>query len=103
MVLQLKALGIDNIMRFEWLAPPPAESMVKALETLHALGALDSDAKLTAHTGVAMSALPLEPALAKSLMASGDLGCSEELLTVAAMKSVPTIWATSHKGGRTNR
>ena len=24
-VLQLKSLGIDNIMTFEWLAPPPAE------------------------------------------------------------------------------
>jgi ATP-dependent RNA helicase DDX35 len=44
-VLQLKALGIDNVMRFDWLAPPPAEAMVKALESLHALGALDEDAK----------------------------------------------------------
>jgi ATP-dependent RNA helicase DDX35 len=24
-VLQLKSLGIDNVMTFEWLAPPPAE------------------------------------------------------------------------------
>lgn len=44
-VLQLKAMGIDNIMRFEWLAPPPAETMIRALELLHALGALNSDAR----------------------------------------------------------
>ena len=44
-VLQLKALGIDNMMQFEWLAPPPAEAMVRALELLHALGALGEDAR----------------------------------------------------------
>lgn len=47
LVLQLKALGVDNIMSFEWLAPPPAEAMVRALEALHALGALGEDARLT--------------------------------------------------------
>lgn len=44
-VLQLKALGIDNIMKFDWLAPPPAETMIRALELLHALGALGNDAR----------------------------------------------------------
>lgn len=44
-VLQLKALGIDNMMRFHWLAPPPAEAMVRALELLHSLGALNDDAR----------------------------------------------------------
>lgn len=44
-VLQLKALGVDNVMRFEWLAPPPAEAMIRALELLHALAALDDDAR----------------------------------------------------------
>ena len=44
-VLQLKAMGIDNIMKFDWLAPPPAETMIKALELLHALGALGDDAR----------------------------------------------------------
>ena len=50
-VLQLKALGVDNMMAFDWLAPPPAETMVRALELLHALGALGADARsaLTQH------------------------------------------------------
>ena len=47
-VLQLKALGVDNMMAFDWLAPPPAETMVRALELLHALGALDANAKSAA-------------------------------------------------------
>ncbi|WZH39355.1 P-loop containing nucleoside triphosphate hydrolase protein [Fusarium acuminatum] len=40
-ILQLKALGIDNIVRFNFLSPPPSELMAKALELLYALGALD--------------------------------------------------------------
>jgi hypothetical protein len=32
-------------MRFDWLAPPPAEAVVRGLELLHALGALDGDAR----------------------------------------------------------
>lgn len=43
--ISFQALGIDNIMRFDWLAPPPAEAAVRGLELLHALGALDGDAK----------------------------------------------------------
>lgn len=45
LLLQLKALGVDNAMRFDWPAPPPAEAVVRGLEALHALGALDGDAK----------------------------------------------------------
>jgi len=44
-LLQLKAMGIDNVMKFDWLAPPPAETMIRALELLHALGALGDDAR----------------------------------------------------------
>lgn len=44
-VLQLKALGVDNIMNFDFLSPPPAEAMIRALEVLYALGALDDDAR----------------------------------------------------------
>jgi ATP-dependent RNA helicase DDX35 len=44
-MLQLKTLGIDNLHKFEWLSAPPAEAMIRALELLHALGALDDDAR----------------------------------------------------------
>ncbi len=52
-VLQLKALGVDNMMAFDWLAPPPAETMVRALELLHALGALGADARSATSPSVA--------------------------------------------------
>lgn len=47
-VLQLKALGLHNMVTFPWLSPPPAEAMVRALELLHALHALDASAKYAA-------------------------------------------------------
>lgn len=34
-------------MRFDWLAPPSSEAMIRALELLYAIGVLDTDAKLT--------------------------------------------------------
>ena len=92
-VLQLKSLGIDNMMTFHWLAPPPSEAMVRALETLHALGAIGSDAKLTKPLGVRMAELPLEPNLAKCLIAGAEAGCGEEIATVVAMLSVQSVWA----------
>ena len=45
-VLQLKALGIDDVLHFDFPSPPPALTLARALEVLYALGALDEDAKL---------------------------------------------------------
>lgn len=94
-VLTLKSLGVDNIMGFDWLAPPPADMMVRALEHLYALGALDMDAKLTSPLGASMAELPLEPPMAKALLVSGELGCGEEMLTVAAALQVQSLWVPS--------
>ena len=92
-VLQLKSLGVDNIMSFDWIAPPPAEAMVRALELLRALGALDDQARLTRPVGEHMAEIPLHPTQAKALLASTELGCSEEVLTIAAAMSCgASVW-----------
>jgi len=31
-VLQLKAMGIDNVVYFDFMSPPPSASMIRALE-----------------------------------------------------------------------
>lgn len=92
-ILQLKALGIDNVARFEFLTPPPAELVMRALELLYALGALDNYAKLTKPLGVRMAELAVEPMMAKALLASSSFGCLSEILSVAAMTSLQgSIW-----------
>ena len=46
-ILQLKALGIDDLMKFDWLTAPPAESVLRALESLVATGMVSPDGTLT--------------------------------------------------------
>jgi ATP-dependent RNA helicase DDX35 len=93
-VLQIKAMGIDNIMNFEWVSPPPAANMIKALELLYALQAVDDDARLTKPLGMHLAELPLEPQLGKALLVSGELGCVQEMLTVSAYLQVQTLWVS---------
>ncbi|XP_023743876.1 probable pre-mRNA-splicing factor ATP-dependent RNA helicase DEAH9 [Lactuca sativa] len=98
-VIQLKALGIDNILGFDWPASPSAEAMVRSLEVLYSLGVLDDDAKLTSPVGFQVAELPLDPMVSKMIIASDKLECSEEIITIAAILSVQSIWI-SVKGQR---
>ncbi|KAJ2005998.1 DEAH-box ATP-dependent RNA helicase prp22 [Coemansia thaxteri] len=85
-VLQLKAMGINDLIGFDFMDPPPVQTLIASLELLHSLGALDSEGLLT-RIGRKMAEFPMSPELAKALLASVELGCSEEVLTIAAMLS----------------
>lgn len=64
--LQLKAMGIDNLAKFEFLPPvPPAQMMIRALEFLASLGAIDEWGRLTKPLGESMAEMPVDPMLAK--------------------------------------
>lgn len=93
-VIQLKALGIDNILGFDWPASPSPEAMIRALEVLYSLGVLDDDAKLTSPVGFQVAEIPLDPMISKMIIASNQLGCSEEIITIAAILSVQSIWVS---------
>ena len=86
-VLQLKAMGINNLLGFDFMDPPPVQTMIGAMESLFALGALDNEGLLT-RLGRKMAEFPLEPQLAKILIVSANIGCSAEVLTIVAMLSV---------------
>lgn len=85
-ILMLKAMGINDLLNFGFMDPPPTNTMLTALEELYALSALDDEGLLT-RLGRRMADFPMEPALAKSLIVSVELGCSEEVLTIVAMIS----------------
>ena len=87
-VLQLKALGVENIARFDFFCAPPSELVVRALELLYSLGALDDNANLTNPLGSSMAVLPLEPMLAKALLSAPSFDCLGEMLTIAAMMAL---------------
>ncbi|KAJ1926647.1 DEAH-box ATP-dependent RNA helicase prp22 [Tieghemiomyces parasiticus] len=90
-VLTLKAMGINDLLHFDFMDPPPVQTLLTALEQLYSLNALDDEGLLT-RMGRRMAELPLDPALAKMLLISVDLKCSEEILTIVSMLSVPNIF-----------
>ncbi|GAV51942.1 hypothetical protein ZYGR_0AF04140 [Zygosaccharomyces rouxii] len=90
-VLLLKSLHVDDILKFPFIDPPPLQTLLASLYELHFLGALDNYGNLTS-LGMAMSKLPLRPSLSKALLVSAKNGCSEEMVTIVSMLSVPLVF-----------
>ena len=74
--------------------PLQREALEDALRQLHLLEAIDVDGHIT-QLGKHMAHLPLEPALARTLLAANDLACLPEALTVVAMLSAESIFVGS--------
>ncbi|WCJ22352.1 RNA helicase family protein [Euphorbia peplus] len=90
-VLTLKKLGIDDLVHFDFMDPPAPETLMRALELLNYLGALDDDGNLT-KLGEIMSEFPLDPQMGKMLVVSPEFNCSNEILSICAMLSVPNCF-----------
>ncbi|XP_015869881.3 pre-mRNA-splicing factor ATP-dependent RNA helicase DEAH1 isoform X1 [Ziziphus jujuba] len=86
-VLMLKSLGIHDLLHFDFMDPPPSEALLKALELLFALNALNKLGELTI-MGRRMAEFPLDPMLSKMIVASDKYKCSDEIISIAAMLSV---------------
>lgn len=99
-IMQLKALGIDNIVRFDFLTPPPAELVIRAFELLYSLGAVDDYAKLTKPLGMRMVELAVDPMMAKVLLSAPSFNCLSEILTIAAMVSLQGAVWVQHEGNK---
>lgn len=90
-VLELKKLGIDDLVHFDFMDPPAPETMMRALEELNYLGCLDDEGNLTP-LGRTASDFPMDPMMAVMLINSPKFYCSNEILTLAAMLSVPNVF-----------
>ncbi|XP_072112845.1 putative pre-mRNA-splicing factor ATP-dependent RNA helicase DHX32 [Mobula birostris] len=84
LVLLLKRLDIADMGQCDFLDRPAPEALMQALEDLDYLAALDDDGNLS-EVGIIMSEFPLDPQLAKALLASCEFDCVNEMLTIAAM------------------
>lgn len=85
-ILMLKAMGINDLLHFDFMDPPPTNTMLTALEELYALSALDDEGLLT-RLGRQMADFPMEPTLGKTLIVSAQKQCADEMLTIVAMIS----------------
>ncbi|KAH9840703.1 P-loop containing nucleoside triphosphate hydrolase protein [Rhodofomes roseus] len=90
-VLELVKLGIKDLVKFDYVDAPAPETLMRALELLNYLAALDDDGNLTP-LGAIMADFPLDPQMAKMLIVSPEFNCSNEILTIVAMLSVPNVW-----------
>ncbi|KZV63050.1 pre-mRNA-splicing factor ATP-dependent RNA helicase PRP43 [Peniophora sp. CONT] len=90
-VLELVKLGIKDLVRFDYVDAPAPETLMRALELLNYLAALDDEGNLTP-LGSMMSEFPLDPQMSKMLICSPEFSCSQEVLTIVAMLSVPMVW-----------
>jgi ATP-dependent RNA helicase DDX35 len=90
-VLKMISIGVGEFGSFSFPSPPPAKSLARALELLFVLGALNDDCGLT-HVGSQMAFFSCGPCSSKALLASLDMGCSEEILSVIALMSVHRIF-----------
>ena len=59
-VLTLKKMGINDLVHFDFMDAPAPETLMRALEALNYLGAIDDDGNLT-KLGEIMSEFPLDP------------------------------------------
>lgn len=92
-VLLLKSLGVKDLLDFDFMDPPPQDTITTSLFDLWALGALDNIGDLTS-LGRRMTAFPMDPSLAKLLITSTEpeYACSAEMLTIVSMLSVPSVF-----------
>ena len=83
-VLMLKSLGINDVLNFDFLDKPPAETIIRSFELLYALGALNHKGELT-RLGRRMAEFPVDPMLSKAIINSENFKCTHEILTIISM------------------
>ncbi len=77
-VLMLKSLGINEVLNFDFLDKPPAETIIRSFELLYALGALNHKGELT-RLGRRMAEFPVDPMLSKAIINSENFKCTHEV------------------------
>lgn len=90
-VLLLKSLGVQDLLQFHFMDPPPQDNILNSLYQLWILGALDHTGSLTP-LGRQMAEFPLDPPQCQMLIVSNQMRCTAEILIIVSMLSVPTIF-----------
>lgn len=90
-VLLLKSLGVQDLLQFHFMDPPPQDNILNSLYQLWILGALDHTGVLTT-LGRQMAEFPLDPPQCQMLIVSSQMGCTAEILIIVSMLSVPSIF-----------
>lgn len=93
LILTLKCIGIDDVLRFEYMERPDDSQIMEALKQLHLLNAINEDGHVN-DFGREMCKLPMEPHFSKCVLISRYLQCQEDIMTVVALLSSERIFAS---------
>ncbi|KAL2692095.1 hypothetical protein Neosp_002500 [[Neocosmospora] mangrovei] len=85
-ILVLKSYGFHKISDFNFVDGPHAETLLRALYELRALGYIDADAKLTTKRSMAVG-MPMDPAWYNAFLEAENLGCLGYIVTIACLSS----------------
>lgn len=91
-ILLMKASGIDDVIDFEYLDAPSLDALKRGLTELLYLKALDVTTGQLTMDGRLMAQCPLIPILARVLLESIKLKCSDDVITILAMLSAENIF-----------
>jgi len=86
-ILRMKSLGLQDIATFPFIDAPSGRAIADGHHLLQELGALEDDGSLSA-VGKTLARLPVDPRLARMILAAHDQQCLDELLVIAAALSV---------------
>ena len=86
-ILRLGAQDLGTIEGFPFLDPPAPRAINDGYALLSELGAIDRDRRLLP-VGRQMARLPLDPRLARMVIAAGPLGCLRDVLVIVAAIAV---------------
>ncbi|RIJ69871.1 ATP-dependent RNA helicase HrpA [Nakamurella silvestris] len=94
-ILQMASLDLGDVNSFPFLDPPDPRQVGDGLTLLSELGALQRDStaggvRLTP-IGTRLAALPLDPQLARMIIEADTLGCSEEIIVIAAALAIQDV------------
>ncbi|MFQ6023753.1 MAG: ATP-dependent RNA helicase HrpA [Acidiferrobacterales bacterium] len=86
-VLQMKALGLEDVQRFPFIDGPDPRLIKDGFKLLTELGALDTDERLTP-IGHQLARLPVDPRIGRMILAARNESCLNEVLIIASALSV---------------
>ncbi|PLW82769.1 ATP-dependent RNA helicase HrpA [Kineobactrum sediminis] len=82
-ILQMLQLGLGEVQRFPFINPPDPRMVRDGYKLLEELGAVTRRGQLTS-IGKRMARLPVDPRLARMVLAAQQLSCLDEVLVIAA-------------------
>ncbi len=86
-ILRMKSLRLGPVEAFPFLDAPASRAIADGYALLAELGAVDEQRRITS-VGRQLARLPLDPRIARMLLAARDSACLDELITIAAFLAV---------------